>query len=238
MRLFILLLGCCCFALNFREMAKLSFSNSRLLDDSLTAGGELIAPEQKIVPTKESSSTAFKEPWGISQLPTSSSGTTMGLSTESRWSNDTNGGALSTTTTTTSGQPGPTSSWLLLKNLTTQIDDVQTISSSGTQSQTPAISHPLSTSTKTSFTPQVIMIKSQRYFHQWFVFSDFKQQEEGHFPCEHHVYHNMLHVRRFFNTKGIKYLNTIKVSFSLMPHFAWLLKYQMINSDFATDHTV
>ena len=103
--------------------------------------------------TKETSSTASKEPWGNSQLPTSSSATNLtamgqdlwgqsrtlaaskqqtpassgwpssnGLSSGSGWSNGTNGGASSTTTTTAPGQPGPASSWLLLKNLTTQID--------------------------------------------------------------------------------------------------------------------
>ena len=103
--------------------------------------------------TKETSSTASKEPWGNSQLPTSSSATNLtamgqdlwgqsrtlaaskqqtpassgwpssnGLSSGSGWSNGTNGGAASTTTTTAPGQTQQASSWLLLKNLTTQID--------------------------------------------------------------------------------------------------------------------
>ena len=45
-----------------------------------------------------------------------------GLSSGSGWSNGTNGGASSTTTTTAPGQAAQASSWLLLKNLTTQID--------------------------------------------------------------------------------------------------------------------
>ena len=103
--------------------------------------------------TKETSTSASKEPWSNPQLPTSSSATNLtamgqdlwgqsrtlaaskqqtpassgwpssnGLSSGSGWSNGTNGGASSTTTTTAPGQSAQASSWLLLKNLTTQID--------------------------------------------------------------------------------------------------------------------
>ena len=61
---------------------------------------------------------------GKQQTPGSTSGwpSTNGLSSSGGWSNGTNGGNSTTTTTAPQGAPGQASAWLLLKNLTTQID--------------------------------------------------------------------------------------------------------------------